>query len=692
MPVYEITAPDGNVYEVTAPEGASEQDVLSYAQSNYTNTEQTETKPKTGFLQDVGATATGALDMASFGFSDEAMAGAMAALDPKKTYKDYLPEVRAAQGRIKEGSPYAYGSGQFLGAVAPAVAAAPLRVAKAIGQYAAKGMPQAIGTGAATGLVSGGIYGLGSGTEGQRAKAGAEGMAFGAAGGVAGGALGGLAQRALKAFKKAPAGIAQEVAGDVDLPISGKPKIEGAADVVGTGATKLLRGAQTQDIKLMRAEELARQGLLGSDLEKAIQGADEEFIQSVRNTVQNLAGDNLEETSQDTLMKAVNLTKNKFKAQKALQGQLMDNRNNAIAKAKVWNKYTKETLGGSLNSLKETPDFKVNLQRAENTPLLQDFKILDKILVGNKKTGTIDMASLGAWRSGLNSYPKGTQQSVLASKMAKQYDAWLDDHLQTAMMQGDSDLVDTILNANKKYAEFKSKYGTNKYDGQKKILEDIFTKKEMTPRKAVNALFGKSLSGNDYTEQYVKRLIDGAGDNSSQVKEHLKAGLYQKAFEDSFDDATEIVKLGKLKNNLIKLKNNDAFKKYLSDPEQINTINQVVMDINKFQKATSDRRITAPSAPMMGRIFQSMGALPVVRNLSLARGSAEALASVAKAGANAKDARIAEKSLAEFYKIVSKELDETVKLRYIGQQAGGMQAAASAQPNETTITVNPRKE
>lgn len=35
MPTYVITAPDGNEYEIDAPEGATEQDVLAYAQQNY---------------------------------------------------------------------------------------------------------------------------------------------------------------------------------------------------------------------------------------------------------------------------------------------------------------------------------------------------------------------------------------------------------------------------------------------------------------------------------------------------------------------------------------------------------------------------------------------------------------------------------------------------------------------------------
>jgi hypothetical protein len=37
MPVFEITSPSGEVYEITAPENASEQDVLSYAQSQFSN-------------------------------------------------------------------------------------------------------------------------------------------------------------------------------------------------------------------------------------------------------------------------------------------------------------------------------------------------------------------------------------------------------------------------------------------------------------------------------------------------------------------------------------------------------------------------------------------------------------------------------------------------------------------------------
>ena len=46
MAVFEITSPSGEVFEITAPEGASEQDVLSYAQSQFANQPAPVTQPQ----------------------------------------------------------------------------------------------------------------------------------------------------------------------------------------------------------------------------------------------------------------------------------------------------------------------------------------------------------------------------------------------------------------------------------------------------------------------------------------------------------------------------------------------------------------------------------------------------------------------------------------------------------------------
>lgn len=49
MPRYEITAPNGRRFEVTAPEGASQEDVLAYAQSQFYAPSAPKAKPDTGF-------------------------------------------------------------------------------------------------------------------------------------------------------------------------------------------------------------------------------------------------------------------------------------------------------------------------------------------------------------------------------------------------------------------------------------------------------------------------------------------------------------------------------------------------------------------------------------------------------------------------------------------------------------------
>lgn len=53
MPTYIVTGPDGKEYEITAPEGASQQEVLAYAQRNYGQV----AKPERSMLQEAGRQA-----------------------------------------------------------------------------------------------------------------------------------------------------------------------------------------------------------------------------------------------------------------------------------------------------------------------------------------------------------------------------------------------------------------------------------------------------------------------------------------------------------------------------------------------------------------------------------------------------------------------------------------------------------
>lgn len=90
MPVFEVTAPDGKVLEVNAPEGASQDEVLSYAQKNYNgstieqNKHQDQVSPTSlqsmpqGIAQQAGMMARGGFQGMTGGLGDEILAAASA--------------------------------------------------------------------------------------------------------------------------------------------------------------------------------------------------------------------------------------------------------------------------------------------------------------------------------------------------------------------------------------------------------------------------------------------------------------------------------------------------------------------------------------------------------------------------------------------------------------------------------------
>ena len=50
MASYQITAPDGHTLEINAPDGASQEDIMAYAQSQYKPQETQQPAPKSQFL------------------------------------------------------------------------------------------------------------------------------------------------------------------------------------------------------------------------------------------------------------------------------------------------------------------------------------------------------------------------------------------------------------------------------------------------------------------------------------------------------------------------------------------------------------------------------------------------------------------------------------------------------------------
>ena len=447
-------------------------------------------------------------------------------------------------------------------------------------------------------------------------------------------------------------------------PISQGEEVSSLGDVMNKGqVTDLIEGARTQDIGLMRNEALARGGVLGDDIERQVRESDKQFERSVRSTAQSLAGDLTEETSQDTLEAATRVVKKRYENQKKVQGRLMDARNEALASSTLYAKATNDTLGTAIKELTESAQFKVGLPKSEG--LAKDLAMFK--MLTNPKNKEIKTEELAAWRTGLNDYVgAGTTESALAKSMRGVYDDWVDNELMFAMKEGDSDLANKIIKANQRYSEFKNKYGTNKRSGQAKALQNLLEQEDMTPRKMVNSVFGSSIKGIDNTEQFVKRLIVGSkeGVERTRVQDGFRAGLYQRAFENALDETGNSIKMGKLKKNLSEMIKGDTYKKHLSTPEHDAVTRALIDDLAKYTRATGDKDITnlSGTAPMAARIMQSIGGLPLVRNITMARGSAELLGGLAKKGANAKSVQQVEKSLAEFYKELAPNIEENIKL------------------------------
>lgn len=213
MPTYEITSPTGEVYEVTAPDGASEAEILSYAQNQFSQ------PPKPSFMSSVANTLGDTWEGVKngvFGFGDEIQAGLSAAVNApeyakaadipypdalKTVYNDSLSGLRQEQQTAQENSPLAYLGGNIAGTLATgaglanaATAIAP-RLSNAVSGYASS---RPIATGATVGASQGGVAGFGNGESdiASRAENAANNAILGGAvGGLAGGVVSGISGR-----------------------------------------------------------------------------------------------------------------------------------------------------------------------------------------------------------------------------------------------------------------------------------------------------------------------------------------------------------------------------------------------------------------------------------------------------------------------------------------------------------------
>lgn len=598
----------------------------------------------------------GAAQGLSFGLADEmagAVGGGISGLKGKgfkSGYEDVMQQQQEALQAANEQQGAAMLGGEILGAVGTGLAGGAKLAGTKLLQGA--GLPTAAGLGA----LSGGLYDYATGYGGAAERF--EGVPQAAALGGLGGLAGGLISRGIgSAFGSAKSLLNRGGANNASAATM-------ADDLIGLGGKSLSqtddismlaaqgkqitmpKGAATGDVNLMRLEEGARQGQFGDDIQRQIANIDERTKTDVLNRIQSMVGKTAAE-SDELLSKGITSSRARYRASKAVQNKLMNVRNDALAKTTVYKDYVRETLSKPLEALQKTPNFKVALMRPDNAPIKDDFKIL-KDIVNQKSATGVNFNFLQSWRAGLNDYYKqGGQKGALATQMSKVYDNWLDNiAISDAIKAGDEDIAQKIFKANKEYSKFKSLYGTDKRIGQNSAIEKILNQEELTPVQAVNTLFGKSTEGNQYTAQNLRRILKGAAGSAKEeaIKQDFRSGLILRAYEDAQKKGS--FNMGSFKNNLVKLKNSEAYKMNLAAPEYDQVMDGLIKDIGKVLDAQSRKDVYSPSAPLIIRyltgIFDKAGYV-----LPSSRAAAAGLEGLGKAASARPAKQTIEKALSQ---------------------------------------------
>lgn len=453
------------------------------------------------------------------------------------------------------------------------------------------------------GAVSGAVAGAGR-SEGGLPETAQDAAMAGAIGSVAGPAVGAaasflaprvgpLAQRAQSILQKSRTAP----------PMTG-PSVTPAAPIVPPSTqgmvARLPTGAKTMDVDMMRAEESARQGLLGPVAQTQINQVDDVFKTDVAGITKSLTGDG---ESADLMAKAAGKVRSRYEAEKRLASSLMNKRNDALGRASIYKDYTKETLGKDVDELLATPDIKASVAMlGPDNQINNSVNYLKKLTDGPDKA--VNFAEVSAWRKSLNNLDPSKPEYQIGKQLSAKYDDWLENINKQALINADDDIVDKIFKANSNYREFKQKYGTDKYRGQAKAIEDIIQKTELSSLELSNTIMGANVKGRGNSAQIVKRMIEIVPEKKRpEMIDDLRRGLVMRAAENAYSkaDAKGNMSLGTFRNELRKLKSNEAYNQYLKDPEFDKTIEGLASDITKYLEAQSRKDVYSPSGGAVAR-------------------------------------------------------------------------------------------
>jgi hypothetical protein len=199
MAIHKVEAPDGSIIKVEAPEGATQQQILEFAKSQY----KPKPTPEQAQQQTYNPTAEAARAIGqgvTFGFGEEAEAGIRSALGQGQ-YKDIRNQLRLKQAQFQKENPYTSTGLEILGGLATPAGIYGLG-SKALLKGGTTALSK-IGKGAAIGAGAGAVTGAGVAPELQDVPRSS--LYYGAGGA----AIGGAAVPAIALTGRGLRGIAQ---------------------------------------------------------------------------------------------------------------------------------------------------------------------------------------------------------------------------------------------------------------------------------------------------------------------------------------------------------------------------------------------------------------------------------------------------------------------------------------------------
>lgn len=671
--VMDVEMPDGTIIE-DVPVGTPKEVIMAkYNKTQLKSDVPVQLSPDTG----IGRTVLDqGLQGATFGFGDEItdrIGAGIASLVTGENYSDLLNEARgmskerlAAQFQENPVTSIASNIGGGLltaGGATSALAKYAPKTSGALQSFAAANpYKAAAGIGAGTGAV----YGAGTGDK-PLAESGTDAIIGGVTGAGAGMAAtyvgrNVIAPLANKIVEKTPLSKFADKFGRKTLTTKKDGAVSAAQQspfatpnvTEETFAPELMKpkgeyfsktgGQRTQSPELQRLESNARAGLLNTEAESAIRGADVKQNREFIDFIGKLSGKIDDTTDINSLVEGIGSTiKSKAATQKAVVNSAYDLAKEGKGVKIGIDDIRKGLWRGIVDAKKEGAYDLTQMPKASS--------VIKRLADYSKKSGiskvtSVKLGELENFRKQItnatNSSQDPTERKFLG-EMLRNYDNFMEKTAAEAVDIGDANAI----NAFKKAVSSRKEYG--KLFESNKLVQDIVSGNKSVDD-IVQSLIGTgSIKGKKQMNDNLKAIIKASGDQGDAVKSDLRQAFMKKVFDKSTlgtepnNPNVARISPAKLKTELENLfVNQSAFSKNLYGEEAHKAALQAIKELELISTTQANVKNPSGSGELVGRLLKVMNRVPVVGR------AAGAVDSVVESSAKYKGSQEVIKSLEEF--------------------------------------------